>query len=161
MASLRFPVDLQYSPDHQWVRVLADDDSNPSDAAPGDAVRATLSHDVVARVGMPVVRVGMTDYAQDTLGDLQFLGLPAVGRVVAATEPYADAEASKAVSDVYAPVSGVVVRVNEALFETPSLVNTDPYGAGWLIDIAVTHAASISTLLSAAAYRMLIGEPDQ
>jgi glycine cleavage system H protein len=138
MRATQLPDHLRYSADHQWVQVVTTADSDSA----------------------IVVRTGMTDYAQDTLGAFQFIGLPQEGQRVLATEPYADAEASKAVSDVYAPLSGVVVRVNSAVSDDPSLINRDPYGDGWIVEIRADDAGAVESLLSATGYRLLIGEPD-
>ncbi len=126
------PDDLLYSTDHQWVRVEQRD-------------------------GVVVVRTGLTDYAQETLGAVQFISLPSVGASFASAEPCGEAEASKAVSDLYAPVAGSVFTVNEQLVDQPSLVNQDPYGTGWLYELATSPAAfAETTLLGPRPYRELI-----
>jgi glycine cleavage system H protein len=162
MRATQLPDHLRYSLDHQWVAVLSTTGSaSPSgSSASGSSASGSSASGSSSSGSSVVVRTGMTDYAQDTLGALQFIGLPPTGRHVAATEPYADAEASKAVSDVYAPVSGVVVHVNNALGDDPSLINRDPYGDGWIVEIKVDDASSLESLLSPAAYRLLIGESD-
>ncbi|MEY3680595.1 MAG: glycine cleavage system protein GcvH [Ilumatobacteraceae bacterium] len=121
------PDDLLYSSDHEWVRV--------------DGQR---------------VRIGITDYAQDALGDVVYVQSPSVGTSVTAGESFSEVESTKSVSDIYAPVSGTVALVNERLDSEPALVNTDPYGDGWLCEIA-TDGSSFDQLLSPDAYRKLIG----
>jgi glycine cleavage system H protein len=102
-----------------------------------------------------VVRVGITDHAQDALGDIVFVQLPEVGAEVSPGAPIGEVESTKSVSDVYAPVAGVVIAVNEALADAPETVNADPYGAGWLVEISVPGDAGDPTdgLLDAAAYQ--------
>lgn len=121
------PDDLRYSTDHEWAR-------------PGEGR----------------VRVGITDYAQDALGDVVFVDLPAVGKVVSAGDVLGEVESTKSVSELYAPVSGRVVEVNAALGDAPERVNEDPYGQGWICDIEVSDRASLEALLDADAYRQLI-----
>lgn len=121
------PDDLLYSSDHEWVRV--------------DGRR---------------VRIGITDYAQDALGDVVYVQSPSVGTTVTAGESFSEVESTKSVSDIYAPVSGTVALVNERLDSEPALVNTDPYGDGWLCEIAIDDS-SFDHLLSPDAYRELIG----
>jgi glycine cleavage system H protein len=118
-----YPDDLKYTPEHEWVRE-------------GDAVR-----------------VGITEYAQDQLGDIVYVSLPSVGDSVAAGETCGELESTKSVSDVYAPVTGEVVAVNEALDSTPELVNNDPYGEGWLFEVRLADGGSLDGLLSAADYQ--------
>ena len=105
-----------------------------------------------------VVRVGITDHAQDALGDIVFVQLPAVGDEVAPGTPIGEVESTKSVSDVYAPVAGVVSAVNAALADAPETVNSDPYGEGWLIEVSVTGDAGDPTegLLDAAGYQALV-----
>jgi glycine cleavage system H protein len=119
-----YPEDLRYTKEHEWVR------------ADGETVR-----------------VGITDFAQDALGDIVFVTLPGVGDQVSAGQPCGEVESTKSVSDVYAPVSGTVVARNETLDAAPETVNSDPYGAGWLMDIRPEDAASVESLLDAAAYQ--------
>jgi glycine cleavage system H protein len=121
------PDDLRYSPDHEWVRV--------------EDGRA---------------RIGITDYAQDALGDVVFVSLPAVGAGVKAGEGMSEVESTKSVSDIYAPVSGTVVEVNDVLADNPQTVNEDPYGAGWLCVIELSDATEVDTLLAADDYRALV-----
>ncbi len=120
------PEDLRYSTDHEWAR-------------PGDGR----------------VRVGITDYAQDALGDVVFVELPQVGKAVAAGEALGEVESTKSVSEVYAPVAGTVVAVNDALAGAPEALNRDPYGDGWLCEIEVSGTDVLDALLDAAAYRQL------
>lgn len=123
---MQVPDDLRYSSDHEWVR-------------PGEGR----------------VRVGITDYAQDALGDVVFVDLPAVGKQVAAGEVLGEVESTKSVSEVYAPVAGTVVAVNESLSEAPENLNRDPYGDGWLCELEVAGADALGSLLDADAYRGL------
>jgi glycine cleavage system H protein len=102
--------------------------------------------------------VGITDYAQDQLGDIVFVEFPAVGTAVTRGEAFGEIESVKAVSALYAPVSGVVARINEALEDTPEKVNEDCYGAGWLIEIGDPVADHLDSLLDAAAYRRHVEE---
>ncbi len=123
---MQIPLELRYSRDHEWA-----------------------SH----RAG--VVRVGITDYAQDALGDVVFVDLPTVGDEVSLSATLGEVESTKSVSEIYAPVAGTVVAVNEALTATPELVNSDPYGAGWLCEISVADTADFDALLDADGYRTL------
>jgi glycine cleavage system H protein len=118
------PADLLYSKDHEWVKV-----------EPGDQAR-----------------IGITDYAQDALGDVVYVQVPSVGATVAAGDSVSEVESTKSVSDVYAPLSGRVVEVNDALADQPQLVNEDPYGAGWLCVIEMSAPAELDEMLDAAAY---------
>lgn len=122
------PQDLRYTAEHEWVRVI-DDGAN--------------------------VRVGITDYAQDALGDVVYVDLPAVGDEVTAGAPVGELESTKSVSEMYAPVSGTVVAVNETLGDNPQLLNDDPYGDGWLCEIAVSNADEIGAMMDADAYAEL------
>ena len=123
------PDDLKYTAEHEWVRPQ------------GDTVRA-----------------GITDYAQEQLGDVVYVSLPEIGATVAAGDSCGEVESTKSVSDIYAPVSGTVTGRNTELDAHPDLVNTDPYGAGWLLEISPTSADAVDGLLDAAAYRAQIGE---
>ena len=120
------PDDLKYTSEHEWVRT-------------GDDGR---------------VRIGITHYAQDALGDVVFVSLPEIGAAVSAGESFGEVESTKSVSEIYAPVSGEVVGRNEALDARPDLINQDPYGEGWLVEIAAGDA-DLSGLLDADAYRSL------
>lgn len=120
------PSDRRYSSDHEW------------------ALAAGL-----------VVKVGITDYAQDALGDVVFVDLPKVGTAVAAGAVMGEVESTKSVSEIYAPVAGVVTAVNDALSGVPETVNSDPYGAGWICEITVDSAGALDGLLDADAYGAL------
>ena len=104
-----------------------------------------------------LVRVGITDFAQDELGDVVFVELPDTGAAVSKEEPFGVVESIKAVSDLYAPVSGTVTAVNEALFDAPELVNEDPFGEGWMLEVDPADAGELETLLSPEAYREQTG----
>ena len=121
------PDDLLYSKDHEWVSVQ------------GDAAR-----------------VGITDYAQDALGDVVYVDLPRVGDQVEAGSSFSEVESTKSVSELYAPVSGTITAVNDELADTPERINEDPYGEGWIIVIEMSSPAEIDALLDAAAYGALI-----
>jgi glycine cleavage system H protein len=124
---MNVPEDLRYSSDHEWVR------------AEGNRVR-----------------IGITDYAQDALGDVVFVQVPAVGTAVNEGQPFSEVESTKSVSDIYAPLSGTIVEVNADLADTPERVTEDPYGDGWLCVIEVADEGQLSTLMDATAYRTLI-----
>lgn len=125
-----------------------------SDNVPAE-LRYTRSHEWLRSEG-DTLTVGITEHAQDQLGDLVFVEVPEVGSTQAAGDACAVVESVKAASDVYAPVAGEVVAVNEALADTPELVNSDPYGEGWLFKLRVDDAASVQALLDADGYRALI-----
>ncbi|AYJ04692.1 glycine cleavage system protein GcvH [Mycobacterium avium] len=122
----------------------------------------TAEHEWVCRSGDDTVRVGITDFAQSALGDVVFVQLPEVGAQLTAGESFGEVESTKSVSDLYAPVSGTVTAVNTDLEGSPQLVNSDPYGAGWLLDVQVSDAAAlesaITALLDAEAYRGTLTE---
>ena len=122
-----------------------------------DSLRYTDSHEWVRREGDGTLTIGITDHAQAQLGDLVYVELPAVGRKLAAREAAAVVESVKAASDVYAPVAGEVVAVNEALTGSPEQVNADAYGA-WLYKLKPTDPKAVESLLDAAAYTATIGE---
>ncbi|MEB3981339.1 glycine cleavage system protein GcvH [Mycobacterium sp. 663a-19] len=128
------PPDLHYTAEHEWVR----------------------------RSGEDTARIGITDFAQSALGDVVFVQLPDVGTELTAGESFGEVESTKSVSDLYAPVSGTVSAVNGDLDGSPQLVNSDPYGAGWLVDVRVSDAAgldsAIAELLDAEAYRGTLTE---
>jgi len=126
------PEDLRYTDAHEWVRDLGDG----------------------------VVRIGITDHAQSQLGDVVFVQLPAVGDDVAAGTVVGEVESTKSVSDIYAPVSGTVTAVNDALDASPELINSGPYEAGWMVEIRLADAAAgvPGDLLDASAYRELTGD---
>jgi len=122
-----FPEELRYSTDHEWVRL--------------DGARVT---------------VGITDYAQDALGDVVFVELPAPGTTVDAGGSFSEVESTKSVSDIYAPVSGTIAEVNTDLGDAPERLNEDPYGEGWICVIELADAAQLDKLLSADDYRALV-----
>jgi glycine cleavage system H protein len=125
-----YPDDLKYTAEHEWVRT------------PGESAGS--------------VRVGITDYAQDALGDIVYVQLPELGENLTAGAAVGELESTKSVSDVYSPVSGQVVARNDALDAAPELVNTDPYGAGWLFEVVVDEGGATTELLDAAAYAQLV-----
>ena len=125
---MNVPEELHYSSDHEWV-------------GGGDTGR---------------VRIGITDYAQDSLGDVVFVQAPTVGDSVTAGDSLGEVESTKSVSDIYAPVGGTVVAINDALNESPQLLNDDPFGEGWICEIEINDAADLGGLLDAAAYTELI-----
>jgi glycine cleavage system H protein len=120
-----------------------------------DQLRYSSDHEWLSRDGSRV-RIGITDYAQDSLGDVVFVQLPTVGETFAAGDSIGEIESTKSVSDVYAPVSGSVVAVNDALADSPQLLNEDPYGEGWICEIELSDPAQVDGLLDAAAYGGLI-----
>jgi len=120
-----------------------------------DDLRFTKEHEWV-RIEGSLARVGITDYAQDALGDVVYVDLPAVGATVAANQPLGEVESTKSVSDVYCPLAGTIVERNAAVDDRPELVNEQPYGDGWLVLIEPSDAAAIDGLLDAAAYRALV-----
>jgi glycine cleavage system H protein len=126
---MNVPAELRYSREHEWVRV----DGN-------------------------VARIGITDFAQESLGDVVFVQLPDAGLDIVAGASAAEIESTKSVSDVYVPVSGVVQAANDALVAAPELVNQDPYGEGWILEVALSDPTEVDALLDAAAYRELIGD---
>ena len=124
MAEESYPPDLRYFKEHDWVRV--------------EGGEATF---------------GITWWAQDALGDMVYASLPDVGTAVTAGEPYGELESVKSVAEIYAPVSGEIIAANEALSADPSLVNADPYGAGWLVRVALSDPSQLDELMDAAAYQ--------
>ena len=132
MSELQYPADLRYTEDHEWV----------------------------ADKGEGVVRVGITAYAQDALGDVVYVSLPSVGDSVTAGESCGEVESTKSVSDIYGPLNGTVSAINDELESTPELVNSEPYGSGWLIEITVDDGAALDAqlgdMLDANGYRELI-----
>jgi glycine cleavage system H protein len=113
----------------------------------------TTDHEWVARIGADSVRIGITDYAQQQLGDVVFVQLPDVGEQVTSGQTLGEVESTKSVSDLFAPLDGEVVGRNDTLDDRPELVNTDPYAEGWMIELRVTDPAAVDGLLDAAAYR--------
>jgi glycine cleavage system H protein len=124
---MNIPEELRYSSDHEWARL---EDGK--------------------------VRIGITDFAQDNLGDVVFVQLPEVGTVVEANVSFSEVESTKSVSDIYAPVGGTVVEVNDELESTPELLNRDPYGEGWICVIETSDPSELDSLLDAEKYRALI-----
>jgi glycine cleavage system H protein len=120
-------------------------------------LRYTAAHEWVRETGDGVVRVGITDHAQNQLGDVVFVQLPAVGDEVTAGSSVGEVESTKSVAEIYAPLSGTVVAVNEALTETPELVNSEPYEDGWMFDVQAPDGVP-ADLLDAVAYRELTAE---
>jgi glycine cleavage system H protein len=119
-----YPEDLAYTAEHEWVLALGE-----------------------------MVRVGITDYAQDALGDVVYVSLPEIGAETTTGQPIGEIESTKSVSDVYAPVSGVVTARNDALDASPELINSDPYGQGWIVEIRPNDPGELDSLLDVAAYR--------
>ncbi|MDP9398904.1 MAG: glycine cleavage system protein GcvH [Actinomycetota bacterium] len=118
----------------------------------------TEQHEWVADGGEEAgVRVGITDYAQESLGDIVYVTLPDPGTEVSAGQPLGEVESTKSVSDVYAPVTGTVVARNEELDTTPDLINSDPYGAGWMVEIRPAEPGQLDALLDASAYSQIVG----
>ncbi len=124
---MEVPADLRYSKEHEWVRV--EDDTGV---------------------------IGITDYAQDQLGDIVYLDLPAVGASVAQNEKMGEIESVKAVSDLFSPVSGEVIAINQEAVDAPEVVNEEPYGRGWLFKLRLRDAGELDGLLSAEAYQELV-----
>ncbi|MDL9937249.1 glycine cleavage system protein GcvH [Gordonia sp. ABSL1-1] len=120
----------------------------------------TAEHEWVQKVGPATVRVGITDFAQDALGDVVFVQLPEIGADVENGESFAEVESTKSVSDIYGPLVGTIAKVNEELDASPDLVNSDPYGAGWLVEIELADEAALNTalgdILDAEGYRAVI-----
>ncbi len=126
---MKVPGDLRYSSDHEWVRMDGD-----------------------------LARIGITDYAQDALGDVVFVELPEVGAAVAANASFSEIESTKSVSDIFAPVSGEIVEVNSALDDAPELVNEDAYGEGWICAIRPSDPSEMDGLMDAAGYEAFTAE---
>lgn len=123
-----------------------------------DNVRYTADHEWAVATESGSVRIGITDYAQNSLGDIVFVQLPDVGADVTAGDPVGEVESTKSVSDVLAPIDGTVVARNDQLDDTPELVNSDPYGDGWLYEVTPADPAAVDELLDAAGYAEVIGE---
>jgi glycine cleavage system H protein len=121
-----------------------------------DDVLYTAEHEWVRDVDADTVRVGITDYAQDSLGDIVYVQLPAVGDEVTAGAPMGELESTKSVSDLFAPLSGTVTASNDALESAPELCNTDPYGEGWVVELRVSDPGEREQLLSAADYEATV-----
>ena len=120
-----------------------------------DQLRYSSDHEWLSRDGSRV-RIGITDYAQDALGDVVFVQLPNVGDAFSSGDTIGEVESTKSVSDVYAPISGTVVAVNDALVDSPQLLNEDPYGEGWICEIELSDEAQYESLLDPTAYTTLI-----
>ncbi|MFC7488676.1 glycine cleavage system protein GcvH [Knoellia sp. CPCC 206453] len=125
MSDLEYPSDLRYTAEHEWVRTTEDG----------------------------AVRIGITSFAQDALGDVVYVSLPAVGDTVAVGDACGEVESTKSVSDLYAPLAGEVCAVNAALDASPELVNSDPYGEGWMYELKPSDAAAVEGLLDVEAYQ--------
>lgn len=126
---MTFPDHLKYTKEHEWILIEGDTGT-----------------------------IGITDYAQGELGDIVFIELPPAGKVVKAHETFGTIEAVKAVSDLFVPVSGSIVEINPSLEKTPEVVNKDPYGEGWMLKIKLSDPSEVATLLSASAYKGIIGK---
>ncbi|MBN6039330.1 glycine cleavage system protein GcvH [Amycolatopsis sp. 195334CR] len=120
-----------------------------------EELRYTEEHEWVVASGDGAVRVGITDYAQEQLGDVVFVDLPEPGLAVTAGESFGEVESTKSVSELFAPLDGEVVAVNDAVADSPELINSDPYGEGWLIELKLTGSATPDSLLDAEAYQRL------
>jgi glycine cleavage system H protein len=120
-----------------------------------DDLRYTAEHEWLAPAGEGNFKVGITHYAQDSLGDIVFVQLPEVGAAFETGGALGEVESTKSVSEIYAPVAGEVVAVNPALEGAPELINSDPYGEGWLVELKVTDPAAVEALLDAKAYEAL------
>ncbi len=129
MSELEYPNDLSYTPEHEWVRRAADG----------------------------VVRVGITAFAQEALGDVVYVSLPKVGDALATGDACGEVESTKSVSDVYSPLAGEVTGVNDDLERTPELVNSDPYGQGWMFELRPSDPSDLDALLDATAYKNQLG----
>ena len=125
---MNIPDDLRYSTDHEWIRVDADSST---------------------------ITIGITEYAQDALGDVVFVEAPEVGATIAAADTFTEVESTKSVSDIYAPVSGTITEANASLDDQPELLNSDPYGEGWIVKIEMSDPSQLDGLMDAAAYRTL------
>ncbi len=128
ICAMEFPSNLRYTKDHEWIRLDGD-----------------------------IATIGITDFAQGELGDIVFVDIPTEGETLAAEEVFGSVEAVKTVSDLYLPVAGEIVEVNADIDGQPDLVNTDPYGAGWMVRIKVASATDVEALLDVDAYRALVG----
>jgi glycine cleavage system H protein len=124
-----YPEDLKYTREHEWARV--------------EGNRATI---------------GITDYAQDALGDIVYVDIPPIGTAVAAGERFGEVESTKSVSDIYSPISGTIADRNTDLDKNPEIINSDPYGRGWLVVVEVSEASELDGLMDAEAYSKLVSE---
>jgi glycine cleavage system H protein len=121
-------------------------------------LRYTTDHEWAVVTGPNTVRIGITDYAQSSLGDIVFVSVHEVGGSIASGDTFGEVESTKSVSDLYSPVAGTVTARNEALDSNPELVNSDPYGAGWIAEISVEDASMLDSLLDAEAYKATLSE---
>jgi glycine cleavage system H protein len=119
-------------------------------------LKYTEEHEWVARAGDNTVRIGITDYAQDQLGEVVFVQLPELGQQVDAGSPAGEVESTKSVSEIFAPLSGEVTAVNDALDDNPELINSDPYGEGWIFEMTIADPESLDELLDAEAYDAVV-----
>jgi len=126
---MNFPDNLKYTSEHEWIRLDGE-----------------------------VAYIGITDYAQDQLGDIVFVDVPSVGDTLAAGEVFGTIEVVKTISDLFLPVSGEIIEINASLEDNPELVNSDPYGEGWIVKVKPSDLSELDTLLDAPAYRKLINE---
>jgi glycine cleavage system H protein len=126
---MNFPAELKYTKDHEWIKIEGD-----------------------------VATIGITEFAQRELGDIVYIDIPSVGKEVAKEEVFGTVEAVKTVSDLFMPVDGTVTEINPALDSQPELVNSDPYGEGWMVKVTLKDAAGAEALLSADDYKAIIGE---
>jgi glycine cleavage system H protein len=131
------PVDLKYTAEHEWVRLIDGDTDNNT-------------------VGV-TVRIGITDFAQLALGEVVFVSLPEVGAGLRSGEAFGEVESRKSVSDLYAPLSGIVTARNDSLAGDATLINSDPYGLGWVIEVELSEPGQVDGLLDAAGYGLLSG----
>lgn len=125
---MNFPAELKYTKDHEWIKIIDD----------------------------KTALIGITNYAQGELGDIVFVDVPTVGKTLNAEDVFGTVEAVKTVSDLFLPVEGKILEVNSALGNNPELVNSDPYGEGWMVKIEMNNAADMDNLLSAEAYEQLV-----
>jgi len=125
---MNFPAELKYTKDHEWIKIEGD-----------------------------TAVIGITEFAQRELGDIVYVDVPSVGKEVAKEETFGTIEAVKTVSDLFMPLTGTVTDINPALDSQPELVNTDPYGEGWMVKISIKNASEVAGLLSAEAYQLLVG----
>ena len=128
ICAMEYPTSLRYTKDHEWIRLEGD-----------------------------IATVGITDFAQGELGDIVFVDIPTQGETLAAEEVFGSVEAVKTVSDLYLPIDGEVIEVNPAIDNQPDLVNSDPYGQGWMVRVKVASAADVEALMDSDAYRKLTG----
>jgi glycine cleavage system H protein len=126
---MNFPENLRYTKDHEWIQLLDDN----------------------------IAKIGITDFAQQELGDIVFIDINAAGKALKAEEVFGTVEAVKTVSDLYLSVAGTIIEVNESLNDRPESVNTDPYNEGWMIKLKVDNPADLDALMTAAAYEALVG----